>query len=137
MLFGFRTTFRGRLTLYTASQRVPRRLAVARSVTSLAVPAASVIERPFRPLKEWIYNSVSGQCLNLPPKVSYVYKRPLIPADIYVHHGQSKGVFLVWVWSGDRWAVAQVHTYHPVLSGYHLKLLHNGDPSGYQENDGY
>ena len=94
-------------------------------------PPLKCMRKAIRNKKEWttFYKSVSSQCLDLPPKIPHAYERPLSTADIYVHQDQSKGVFQVWVWSGDRWTDAQVDTCHPVLSGYHLKLLPNGDPS--------
>ena len=96
-----------------------------------AAPPLRCMRRAIRNRTEWttFYKSASSQCLDCPPKVPHAYERPLSPADIYVHQDQSKGVFQIWVWSGDRWTDAQVDTCHPVLSGYHLKLLHNGDPS--------
>ena len=94
-------------------------------------PPLRCMWKAIRNRKEWtaFYKTASSQCLDCPPKVPHAYERPLSPADIYVHQDKSKGVFQIWVWSGDRWTDAQVDTCHPVLSGYHLKLSHNGDPS--------
>ena len=106
----------------------PPRLVVSKEKVA---PPLRCMQKAIRNRKEWtaFYKSASGQCLDCPPKVSHAYERPLSPADIYVHQDKSKGVFQIWVWSGDRWTDAQVDTCHPVLSGYHLKLSHNGDPS--------
>ena len=75
------------------------------------------------------YKSSGPQSLDSPPAMPQAYDHPLRIADLYVHHGWTEDTFQTWMWSGRQWTEVGVDTLHPLLSGYHLKLLDNGEPS--------
>ena len=75
------------------------------------------------------YKSSGAQSLDSPPAMPQAYDHPLRIADLYVHHGWTEDTFQTWMWSGRQWTEVGVDTLHPLLSGYHLKLLDNGEPS--------
>ena len=75
------------------------------------------------------YKSSGPQSLDSPPVMPQAYDHPLRIADLYVHHDWTEDTFQIWMWSESQWTEVGVDTLHPLLSGYHLKLLDNGEPS--------
>jgi len=110
--------------------------------TGVAVPSAGTREEgaslPLKRMQKAIrkreecttyYKSAGAQPFDSPSEMPQAYEYWLKVADLYVHYSQTQDTYQTWMWSGSQWTSIGEDAHHPVLSGYHLKLSDNGEPS--------